>query len=101
MTLDEYLDKVATFAGHDYGRMMRQQFSDSRGASELALLVCPSTEELDQLRRAVAIMTPREKSEAVALSDEQIQRIAADAQVDPGTLAIFMNGYALYCKRVS
>jgi len=46
-------------------------------------------------------MTPDEKQKADSLTDEQIQRIASDAQVDPANLAIFINGYALHCKRVS
>jgi len=46
-------------------------------------------------------MTPAEKQDADRLSDEQIERIAADAHVDPANFAIFMNGYALVCKRVS
>jgi hypothetical protein len=55
-------------------------------------------EELEQLQRAVAIMTPDEKEMAAELADEQIQKIAADAQVDPANLAIFINGYALHCR---
>ena len=35
------------------------------------------------------------------LADEQIQKIAADALIDPANFAIFINGYALHCKRVS
>jgi hypothetical protein len=101
MTIEQYLARVARFVGHDYGQMVRGQFADQQGSSELAMLVSPSRSELEQLQRAVAIMTDREKADAVHLTDEQIQRIAADAQVDPGNLAIFMNGYALYCKRVS
>jgi signal recognition particle GTPase len=65
------------------------------------MLAAPSTEELEQLKKAVAIMTPAEKQNADSLSDEQIQKIAADAQVDPANLAIFINGYVLNCKRVS
>ena len=40
-------------------------------------------------------------ADAGALSDEQMQKIAVDASVDPGIFAIFVNGYALHCKRVS
>ena len=80
---------------------MRSQFADSKGSSELAMLVSPSEEELGQLRRAVAIMTPAEKENADKLSDEEVQRIADDAKVDSGLFAIFMNGYSLTCKRVS
>ncbi len=65
------------------------------------MLVAPTKEELQQLEKAVAIMTPDEKQNAENLSDEQIQKIAADAQIDPANLAIFMNGYALHYKRVS
>ena len=81
--------------------MVRNRFQDVRGTSELAMLAAPTTEELDQLKRAVAIMTPDERENADELADEQIHRIAEDARVDPGNLAIFFNGYALQCKRVS
>ena len=81
--------------------MIREQFKDIEGSSELAMLAAPSDEELKQLRKAVAIMTPTEKKEADKLSDEQIQKIAADAGIGPANLAIFINGYVLHCKRVS
>ncbi len=67
----------------------------------MAMLAAPSAEELEQLKKAVAIMTPDEKEKADSLTDEQIQRIAADAEIDPANLAIFINGYILHCKRVS
>ena len=66
----------------------------------MAMLVSPSSEELEQLKKAVAIMTPGEKETADNLSDEQVQRIADDAKIDSGIFAIFMNGYVLNCKRV-
>lgn len=81
--------------------MIRGQFKDIKGGSELAMLAAPSIEELEQLKRAVAIMTPSEKEKADSLTDEQVQRIAADARIDPANLAIFINGYILHCKRVS
>ena len=81
--------------------MIRDQFKDIRGASELAMLASPNAEELEQLKKALAIMTPTEKQNADSLNDEQIQKIADDAQVDPANLAIFINGYALNCERVS
>ena len=100
ISIEEYLEKVARFSGSDYGKMIRAQFQDIHGDSELAMLTAPSAEELDELRKAMAIMTQDEKQEADILTDEQIQKIAADAQIDPANLAIFMNGYALHCKRV-
>ncbi|MFC1761600.1 hypothetical protein ACFL6U_05910 [Planctomycetota bacterium] len=99
-TIEQYLERVATHVDSDYGRMVRGQFQDDAGSSELAMLIAPKGEELAQLQRAVAIMTPGEKAGAVDLSDEQIQKIAEDAQVDPANLAIFINGYILFCKRV-
>jgi len=81
--------------------MIRNQFKDIKGSSELAMLAAPSDEELQQLKKAVAIMTPGEKEKADSLTDEQIQRIAADAQIDPAIFAIFMNGFELQHKRVS
>jgi hypothetical protein len=81
--------------------MVRTQFQDIKGDSELAMLVSPSIEELEQLKKAVAIMTPAEKESTDKLTDEQIHKIAADAQIDPANFAIFINGYILHCKRVS
>ena len=101
LTIEEYLENSSKFAGSDYGRMVRDQFKNSRGESELGMLVAPSLKELEQLKRAVGIMTADEKENAADLSDEQIQKIAADAGVNSGNLAIFINGYALHCKRVS
>ena len=81
--------------------MIRSQFKDIKGSSELAMLAAPSSEELEQLKKATAIMTPSEKESADGLTDEQIQKIAADANIDAGIFAIFINGFALHCKRVS
>ncbi len=81
--------------------MVRGQFKDVRGGSELAMLAAPSEQELVQLKKAVAIMTQDEKKSAAELTDEQIQKIAADAGIDPANFAIFINGYAIHCKRVS
>ena len=92
---------MARFADSEYGKLVRSQFKDVKGDSELAMLVAPSGEELEQLKKAVAIMTPSEKETADSLTDEQIQKIAADAQIDPANLAIFINGFALHYKRVS
>ena len=101
ISVEEYLEEVARFCDNQYGNVVRGRFQDVRGTSELALLVAPTSDELAQLRRAVAIMTPSERQGADRLSDEQIERIAVDAQIDPANFAIFMNGYALTCKRVS
>ena len=101
ISIEQYLKKVARFADSEYGNLIRDQFKDIEGASELAMLAAPSAEELDQLQKAVAIMTPDEKAGADTLTDEQVQRIAADARIDPAILAIFLNGYALHFKRVS
>ena len=101
ISIEQYLEQVARFSGSDYGKMIREQFEDIQGASELAMLVSPSTDELEQLKKAVAIMTPDERQNADTLTDEQTERLAVDAQIDPANLAIFLNGYALHCKRVS
>jgi signal recognition particle GTPase len=101
ITIEQYLEKVARFTDSEYGRLVRTRFEDIEGGSELAMLAAPTTEELEQLKKAVAIMTPREKQNADSLTDDQIQRIAADARIDPANFAIFINGYSLYCKHVS
>lgn len=92
---------MARFAGSEYGKMIRGQFKDIEGGSELAMLAAPSVEELEQLKKAVAIMTPDEKEKADSLTDEQVQRIAADARTDQAIFAIFINGYTLHCKNNS
>ncbi|MGA2172468.1 MAG: hypothetical protein ABSG82_05580 [Sedimentisphaerales bacterium] len=97
--IEQYLEKVSRFAGSDYGRLVREQFRDNDGSSELGMLASPTPQELEQLRRAIAIMTADEKQDADKLTDEQIHKIAADAKVDPGLLAIFLNGYALHHKK--
>ena len=101
ITIERYLEMIARFSESEYGKLIREKFKDIKGSSELAMLAAPSAEELEQLKKAVAIMTPNEKQNADSLTDEQIQRIAADAQIDPANFAIFVNGYALHCKRVS
>lgn len=65
------------------------------------MLQSPTAEELEQLRKAVAIMTPGEKKAAEDLTDEQIQKIAADAGIDAALFAIFINGYALASRKAS
>jgi len=93
--MEEYLRKIERCVDDEYGQQIRKRFADSRGSSELAMLACPSGEELGQLTKAVAIMTPSEKAKAADLTDEQIQKIAGDAGIDAGIFAIFINGYAL------
>jgi len=73
ISIDRYIQKLEKFVNSDYGRLVRTQFADIRGDTELAMLVAPSTEELEEFKKAV----------------------------DPANLAIFFNGYALHCKRVS
>jgi len=101
LSIGEYLEEVARFCDNQYGSRVRTRFEDVQGTCELAMLVVPTGDELTQLRRAVAIMTPSEKQDADRLSDEQVEKIAADAHIDLANFAIFMNGYALLCKRVS
>ncbi len=97
--MDAYVEKLGRFADDEYGRQFRRQFEDNRGSSELGMLQSPSGDELAQIRKAVAIMTQAEKCGAADLGDEQVQRIADDAGVDRGVFAIFVNGYALECRK--
>ena len=98
-SIDVFLKKISAFVDSDYGSQFRSQFRDIRGSSELAMLACPTRQEYEEIKRAVAIMTAEEKANAAGLSDEQVARIAADACVDEGRFAIFINGYALECKK--
>jgi len=81
--------------------MIRGNFRDIKGASELAMLAAPTKAELEQLQKAVAVMTADEKQNADSLTDEQIHKIAADAKINAGIFAIFINGYALHRKRLT
>lgn len=63
------------------------------------MLASPTGDEIAQLRKAVAIMTKAEIENADKLTDEQVIKIAADAKIDPAIFAIFINGYALNCKK--
>lgn len=99
-SLDEYLARLESMVDDEFGMRMREHFQDIAGSSELAMLECPSGDELELIRRAVAIMTPDEKSRADVLMDEEVEKIAKDAMVDQAVFAIFINGYALFCKRV-
>ncbi len=101
ISIEQYLKKLARFSGSEYGKMIRCQFKDIQGDSELAMLAAPSEEELEQLKKAVAIMTPAEKETVADLTDAQIQKIADDARIDPANFAIFINGYVLHCKGIS
>ena len=101
MTIEEYLEKIAKFTDNEYGRLVRQQFADIKGSSELAMLASPTTDELAQLRKAIAIMTAAEKENPNNLTDQQLQSIAGDAGIDPGIFAIFINGYILELKKNS
>jgi hypothetical protein len=65
------------------------------------MLASPSKNEVEQLKKAVAIMTADEIKNAGSLTDEQVKKIAQDAGIDSALFAIFINGYALNCKRVS
>jgi len=62
------------------------------------MLASPTPNELEQLRKAVAIMTTMEKQNAADLTDDQVRKIADDAKIDPALFAIFINGYALHRK---
>jgi len=98
-TVEQYLEKISSFTDSPYGNIIRGSFKDIQGGSELAMLAAPTKDELQQLKKALAIMTPAEKEKAGSLTDEQIQKIAADAEIDSGLLAIFLNGYALERKK--
>jgi hypothetical protein len=99
ITLQQYLEKIAQKTDDSFGKQYRGFFADNKGSSELAMLASPSKDELRQLKIAVAIMTENEKNNADMLTDEQIRKIAQDAKIDLGIFAIFINGYALYCKK--
>lgn len=100
-TIEEYLEQVGRGVESAFGRRYRQQFRDQRGTAELAMLAAPTAEEYEDLKRTVAVMAQREKDRAYALTDDEVQDIAARADADAGTVGIFFNGYALACRTES
>ena len=56
-SIEQYLEQVARFCDSEYGKIVRNQFQDIQGASELAMLAAPNVEELEQLKKAVSIQT--------------------------------------------
>lgn len=99
MTVEEYLKALERFIDDPYGRQIRSCFAGIDGQSELAALQAPSRVEYEQLARAVMRMTPEEKETAEQLSQQQVERLARQADADPALLAIFLNGYALQKKK--
>ncbi|HQJ67104.1 MAG TPA: hypothetical protein PKX73_02685 [Anaerohalosphaeraceae bacterium] len=99
MTVEEYLKALERFIDDPYGRQIRTCFAGIDGQSELAVLQAPSRGEYEQLARAVMRMTPEEKETAEQLSQQQVERLARQADADPALLAIFLNGYALQKKK--
>ena len=95
MGIEDYLKTLERFVDDPYGRQVRSRFQGMDGRSELAVLQSPSRDEYEQLKKAVAIMTPAEKENAADLSEQEIRKIADDAGSDPALLAIFLNGYAI------
>ncbi len=98
LTIDEYLQSIGRFVDEPFGRQLRSRFADKHGSSELAVLQSPGRDEYEQFVRLVSIMTPQEKADAGRLTDQQVQKLAADAKIDSALAAIFLNGYALRQK---
>lgn len=94
----QFLEKVAQKTDDSFGKQFRTLFADNKGSAELAMLASPTSNEIGQLRKAVAIMTESELKNADSLTDEQVKKIAQDAGIDPAIFAIFINGYILHCK---
>lgn len=95
LSLVEFLEKVSQKTDDSFGKQYRSFFADNKGSAELAMLASPTGSEVEQLKKAVAIMTESEKQNADTLNDEQVKKIADDAKIDAAIFAIFINGYAL------
>ena len=50
ISIEQYLEIIARFSDNEYGKMVRDQFKDINGSSELGMLAAPSAEELQQLK---------------------------------------------------
>ena len=96
--IEEYLEYVGQGRKNAFGRRYRQQFRDTQGTAELAMLAAPSEVEYEDFRRAVAAMTDDERQRPEELNDVQIQEIAQRGQADAGNVSIFVNGFVLACR---
>ena len=94
-TIEEYLAYIGQQRGSSFGKRYRQQFRDSRGTAELAMLAAPSEAEYEDFCRAVAAMSDEEKQETEQLTDQQVNEIARRSGADSGNIGIFVNGYVL------
>ena len=98
--IEDYLEYVGRFRQNAFGSRFRNQFRDTRGTAELAMLVSPSEEEYRDFQRAVEAMSEKEKSEPEKLTDGQIKDIAERADADCGNVSIFVNGFVLAREKV-
>jgi hypothetical protein len=99
LTIEQYLEKIGRFVDEPFAKQLRKQFQDNRGSSELAVLQAPNRDEYQQLCRLTAILTPQEKSEVDKLTDQQVRKLADEANVDPALAAIFFNGFVLELRK--
>lgn len=99
LSIEQYLEHVGRQRNSSFGRRFRQQFRDTRGTAELAMLAAPSEQEYDEFCRAVEVMTEEEKNDPESLTDQQIRAIAERSRADSGNVSIFINGYVLARKK--
>ena len=81
ISLQQFLEKVAQKTDDSFGKQFRGFFADNKGSAELAMLASPSKNEVEQLKKAVAIMTADEIKNAGSLTDEQVKKIAQDGEL--------------------
>ena len=98
LTIESYLEEIGRFRQSSFGLRFRQQFRDTRGTAELAMLKAPTDSEYDQFCRIAEVMAPSEKAKPELLDDNDISNIAARALVDRGIAAILINGFVLARK---
>ncbi len=98
LTIESYLEEIGRFRQSSFGLRFRQQFRDTRGTAELAMLKAPNESEYRSFCEVVRVMADSEKSKPELLDDNDISDIAARALVDRGIAAILINGFVLARK---
>ena len=98
LTIEMFLDQIGRFRQSRFGRQFRNQFRDTRGTSELAMLKAPTEDEFRQLCKIAEVMADSEKVKPELLDDNDIEDIASRAQCDRGIAAILINGFVLAQK---
>lgn len=97
--IEEFLADVGCCRDSPFGQRFRNQFRDTRGSAELAMLAAPSEQEYKDFCEVVKVLTEEQKHNIEKLTGKELLEIAQQAGADPGNTAIFINGFIIEKKK--